>query len=240
MGGRGVQWATSRVVGAVVAVALAACSPLPTTVASKPLAPIARGEVRRIAVLPFTTVALAPDREATELGAEPRTESPGDTVTRAVVTAMREQAQWVIVDDMIVGEAIRQVSGELRPPTADEARSIAKVLRVDAVLRGDVRIFEERIGTELAAKRPARVAFAVELLRAPDGTGIWQGEYAERQQSLSENLWNLPGFVRAGGTWVRAGELAEIGAAQIVTRLQTALYGSPPPRRSGTKKTSAK
>lgn len=239
MGGRGVQW-TTRAVLAVVAVALAACGSLPATVASRPLSPIARGEVRRIAILPFTTVALAPDREATELGAEPRTESPGDTVTRAVTTAMREQTQWVIVDDMIVGEAIRQVSGELRPPTAEEARAVAKVLRADAVLRGDVRIFEERIGTELAAKRPAHVVFGVELMRAPDGTPIWQGEYAEQQQSLSENLWNLPGFVRAGGTWVRAGELAEIGASQLVTRLHTVLYGSPPPRTSGAKKKSAK
>lgn len=239
MGGRAVQWATRRVVAAVAVLTLAGCSPLPTTVASKPLSPIARGEIRRIAVLPFTTVALAPDREATELGAEPRTESPGDTVTRAFATAMREQTQWVLVDDLVVGEAIRQVAGEIRPPTADEARAVAKVLRVDAVLRGDVRVFEERIGTELAAKRPARVVFGVELLRAPDGTAIWQGEYAERQQSLSENLWNLPGFVRAGGTWVRAGELAELGASQIVTRLHTALYGTPP-RTPGAKKKSAK
>ena len=240
MSGRAVQWAARTLVAAVMTVTLAACSSLPTTVASRPLSPIARGEVRRIAVLPFTTVALAPDRESAELGAEPRTESPGDTVTRAVATAMREQTQWVLVDDLTVGEAIRQVSGELRPPTADEARSIAKILRADAVLRGDVRVFEERIGTELAAKRPAQVVFAVELMRAPDGTPLWQGEYAERQQSLSENLWNLPGFVRAGGTWVRAGELAEIGASQLVTRLHTALYGAPPPRKSGAKKKSAK
>ncbi len=238
--GRAGQWATTAVVAAVAAIGLAACSSFPTTVASRPLSPIARGEVRRIAVLPFTTVALAPDREAAALGAEPLTESPGETVTRAVTTAMREQTQWVLVDDLIVGEAVRQVSGELRPPTADEARSIAKVLRADAVLRGDVRVFEERIGTELAAKRPAHVVFGVELLRAPDGTALWQGEYSEQQQSLSENLWNLPGFVRAGGTWVRAGELAELGASQIVTRLHTALYGAPPPRTSGAKKKPAK
>lgn len=235
MGRRAVQWTTSAVVAAVAAAALAACGSLPATVASRPLSPIARGEVRRIAVLPFTTVALAPDREAAELGAEPRTESPGETVTRAVTTAMREQNQWVLVDELTVGEAVRQVSGELRPPTSEEARAIAKVLRADAVLRGDVRVFEERIGTELAAKRPAHVVFGVELIRAPDGTAIWQGEYAEQQQSLSENLWNLPGFVRAGGTWVRAGELTEIGASQLVGRLHTALYGSPP-RTSGKKK----
>lgn len=233
-GARG--WARSVLVAAVAALGMAACSPLPVTVASKPLSPIARGEIRRIAVLPFTTVALASDPESGERGTEPRSESPGTTVTRAVATAMREQPHWEIVDDLTVGEAIRQVSGELRAPTAEEARSVAKILRADAVLRGDVRIFEERIGTELAAKRPARVVFGVELLRAPDGTALWQGEYAEQQQSLSENLWNLPGFVRAGGTWVRANELAELGASQIVTRLHAALYGPPPKSRSRSKK----
>ncbi len=235
-GARGnLRWAGIGLVAAVAALGAAACSSLPATVASKPLSPITRGEIRRIAVLPFTTVALASDPEAAEVRAEPRSESPGDTVTRAVATAMRERAQWEIVDDLTVGEAIRQVSGELRAPTPDEARSVAKILRADAVLRGDVRVFEERIGTELAAKRPARVVFGVELLRAPEGTALWQGEYAERQQSLSENLWNLPGFVRAGGTWVRANELTELGASQIVTRLHTALYG-PPPKTSGRRK----
>jgi hypothetical protein len=98
------------------------------------------------------------------------------------------------------------------------------------VVRGQVKVFDERIGTELAAKRPAHVIFAAELVRMSDGASVWQGEYAEQQQSLSENLWNLPGFVRAGGTWVRAGELPQIGAGQMVEKLHTTLYGPPPTR----------
>jgi hypothetical protein len=183
--------------------------------------------------LPFTTAGLAPPA-APEPGEEPLSEPPGDTVTRAVATAMRERPDWQIVDDLTVGEGLRRLYGEVRAPTASEAAAVAKVLQVDAVLRGDLRIFEERIGTELAAKRPAHVVFGVELLRG-DGVALWQGQYAEQQQSLSENLWNLPGFVRAGGTWVRARELAELGAARIVDQLHTALYG-PPPRRGAKKK----
>jgi hypothetical protein len=168
---------------------------------------------------------------ATEPGAEPLSESPGETVTRAVLTAMRSHPEWQLVDELTVGEALRQLYGEVRAPTASEAQAVGKLLRADAVLRGDVRVFDERIGSELAAKRPAHVVFAVELLRLPDGTAVWQAEYAEQQQSLSENLWNLPGFVRAGGTWVRAGELAQLGATQVVTQLRTALYGPPPAKR---------
>jgi TolB-like protein len=209
-----------------------ACNPLPATVAGRSLTPITRGEIRRIAVLPFTAAGLAPDREAGAAG-EAAPVAPADTVTRAVLTAMREQPQWQIVDELTVGEAMRQQYGEVRAPTPEEARAVGTLLGADAVLRGDVRTWEERIGTELAAKRPASVRFGIELVRPADGSTLWQGEYAERQQSLSENLWNLPGFVRAGGTWVRARELAAIGATRIVARLHEALYGPPPKRTRG-------
>jgi hypothetical protein len=140
-----------------------------------------------------------------------------------------------LVDELTVGEALRQLYGEVRPPTSSEAEAVGQLLHADAVLRGEVTVFEERIGTELAAKRPAHVAFAVELLRLPASVLVWQAEYAEQQQSLADNLWNLPGFVRAGGVWVRAGELARLGANQIVTRLHTALYGPSHRKRSSTK-----
>lgn len=208
------------------------CNPLPVTVAARPLAPIAVGQIRRIAVLPFTTVGLRPDRSV-EPGAEPLAEPPGATVTRAVVTAMREWPDWQLVDELTVGEALRQLYGEVRPPTPSEAQAVGTLLRADAVLRGEVTVFEERIGSEFAAKRPAHVVFAVELLRLPDSVPLWQAEYAEQQQALSENLWNLPGFVRAGGIWVRAGELAQLGATQLVTRLHTTLFGPPPKKRPG-------
>ena len=231
-GGR--MMARFAVVLASTSLLVAGCNPFPVTVAARPLTPIAKGEVRRIAVLPFTTTGLSTER-TDELGSEPLPEPPGDTVTRAMQTAMREYADWQIVDDLTVGEAFRQLYGEVRAPTPDEAVAVGRALRADAVVRGQVKVFDERIGTELAAKRPAHVIFAAELVRMTDGASIWQAEYAEQQQSLSENLWNLPGFVRAGGTWVRAGELSQIGANQMVERLHTTLYG-PPPKKSAKKR----
>ena len=223
VGGIGLAVATTLVM-------VTGCNPLPGHVAARPLSPITIGEIRRIAVLPFTTVGLVTDR-GVEPGAEPLSESPGETVTRAVLTAMQERPEWQLVDELTVGEALRQLYGEVRPPTSSEAEAVGKLLRADAVLRGEVTVFEERIGTALAAKRPAHVVFAVELLRLPASVPVWQAEYAEQQQSLADNLWNLPGFVRAGGVWVRAGELARLGANQVVTRLHTTLYGPSPKKR---------
>ena len=128
------------------------------------------------------------------------------TLSRAVTTAMAEYKDWQLADDLTVGEGFHRLYGEVRAPTAAEAVAVGKLVRVDAVVRGELKVFDERIGTELAAKRPAHVIFAIELVRVSDGVSVWQGEYAEQQQSLSDNLWNLPGFVRQGGTWVRAGE----------------------------------
>lgn len=228
----GGRWMTRLlVVLAGTCALLAGCNPIPVTVASRPLTPIARGEVRRIAVLPFTSADVVTDRSG-ELGSEPLSEPPGDTVTRAVSTAMRDLGDWQIIDELTVGEAFRQLYGEVRAPTPSEAVAVGKLLRADAVLRGQVKVFEDRIGGEFAAKRPAHVVFAAELVRPSDGVALWQGEYAEQQQALSENLWNLPGFVRAGGTWVRASELAQIGAGQMAARLHEALYGPAPKKRT--------
>jgi len=49
---------------------------------------------------------------------------------------------------------------------------------------------------------------------------------AEQQQALSDNLWNLGGFLHAGAKWVRARELAAIGAEQVAARLHGALFAS--------------
>ncbi len=50
-------------------VLLAACNPTPTSVTVRRLAPVAPGEIRRIAVLPFTEVAL--ERHPAVPGQEP-------------------------------------------------------------------------------------------------------------------------------------------------------------------------
>ena len=75
------------------------------------------------------------------------------------------------------------------------------------------------------------MVFAVELVRIASGERVWQAQYAESQHALSDNLWDLRGFFRAGAKWVRAGELAQIGAEQVTAQLHEALTGSskPPP-----------
>jgi hypothetical protein len=223
-GRRGWSW-TGWTSGIAIAVALlAGCNPAPVRVAARALAPLAPGTIRRIAVLPFTASPAVLARRS-EVGQEPIVEPPADSVTTAMMEAMRRRPTWEIVDLLLRDEAFRQLYGEVRAPTPEEARKVGELLGVDAVLRGQVSEFEERVGTEFAAERPARVVFGVELVRIPSGEAVWQAEYAETQEALSDNLWNLRGFLRAGARWVRARELAALGADQVATRLHVALYG---------------
>jgi hypothetical protein len=201
------------------------CNPAPVTVASERLVPEPLGDITRIAVLPFTT-AEGVGEALTEPGQPPFVEPPAVTVRRAVTDAMRRLPRWQVADELTVGEAFRRLYGAERPPTPEEARAVGTLLGVDAVLRGQVTTFEERVGADFAAKQPAWVIFGVELLRIPSGQVVWQAEYAERQQALTENLWNLFGFLRAGARWLRAAELAALGAEQVAARMYAGLYGA--------------
>ena len=199
----------------LIAALVAGCSAEQSNVTVRRLQPVSPGTVRRIAVLPFTEAALVP--RASVPGQEPLPEPPGETVTRAMADAMRRLPHWEITDPLVVGEGFRRLYGEVRAPTPEEARAVGKLLAVDAV--------DERVGTEIGAGQPARVDFAVELIRVPADTIVWQGEFAEQQQALSDNFWNLRGFLRSGAKWLRARELAGLGADQVAARLHDALFG---------------
>jgi len=207
----------------LVAALVAGCSAEQSNVTVRRLQPVSPGTVRRIAVLPFTEAALVP--RSSVPGQEPLPEPPGETVTRAMADAMRRLPQWEITDPLVVGEGFRRLYGEVRAPTPEEARAVGKLLAVDAVLRGQVSAFDERVGTEIGAGQPAHVDFAVELIRVPADTIVWQGEFAEQQQALSDNFWNLGGFLRSGAKWLRAREHAGLGADQVAARLHDALFG---------------
>jgi hypothetical protein len=211
-----------RLVLVAVVVGLAACGQAPVKVVEKRITPVSPGEIRSIAVLPFTQAGL--ERAPSEPGDEANTIPPADIATAAMFDAMRKFRDWRLVDPAQVEDAFRRQFGELRAPTAEEARAVGQTLGVDAVLRGQVTEWQDRIGTEVAARDPARVVFAVELSRMPSGERVWQGEYAEQQQSLTENLWDVGGFFKAGAKWVTASELARLGAAEVADRLHRALY----------------
>lgn len=96
------------------------------------------------------------------------------------------------------------------------AQRLALQLRSDSVLMGWVFRYRERIGNAWGARQPASVAFVALLFNGRDGELLWRGRFDETQQPLSEDILALSSFVRRGGRWVTARELAADGVNRVL------------------------
>ena len=112
------------------------------------------------------------------------------------------------------------------PQGADSARArkLGEMVYADAVISGRVRRYQERVGEEWGAKRPASVAFVLELWDVKRGDLIWSGQFDESQRPLSENIFALGEFTQRGGRWLTAEELALEGVKKAVNQLHQILY----------------
>jgi hypothetical protein len=77
--------------------------------------------------------------------------------------------------------------------------------------------FQERRGGNLAVEKPASVAFHVHLMKENKVLKVFS--FDETQQALSDNVLRLGDFVRRGGKWVTAGELAREGVHRAIDGL---------------------
>jgi len=98
-------------------------------------------------------------------------------------------------------------------------KAIAKELGVDAVMFGFVYCYRDRSGTWWASAEPAAIGFCLHLLDPDTGDVLWSYRYEDRQQALSENLLNLPRFIKRGGKWITIETMAEEGANSVIAAL---------------------
>ncbi|HEC99287.1 MAG TPA: hypothetical protein ENN18_02750 [Proteobacteria bacterium] len=86
----------------------------------------------------------------------------------------------------------------------------------DAVLYGRIFRYEEREGRTYSVQRPASVAFDLHLVRTSDGVIIWKGRFDETQAPLMENILRFPSYLKRGGKWLTADELAGEGVDKVM------------------------
>jgi hypothetical protein len=91
------------------------------------------------------------------------------------------------------------------------AANLAKRLKADAALVGQVLVFQERVGSRMGASPAAAVGFEVKVVAA-DGQVLWVGNYYERQRPMSEDFM---GFIHRWA-FVTAEELAEYGVDEVL------------------------
>ena len=204
----------------VLAAVLAGCA-----AAARPRPAVTAVAGARVAVLPFRTGgtldALAAFARTSE-AAEP--EEVGVTVARALAERLAERFR-VVDPDLVFGTAGRVEAGAY--DAAFAARVASKVGAELAVL-GAVTRFRQREGSAWAAQTPASVAYDAALVRVADGAVLGRERFDYTQQSLSENLLDLPWFIEGGGRWMTREEI--LGGASRRTAERLAAGATAPPR----------
>jgi len=104
----------------------------------------------------------------------------------------------------------------LEPPAFFGA--MGEGLGVDAVLAGNVLLYDELQGSAVGASHPASVAIDVHLIDARTGKLLWAASYAETQATLSENAAGIGSFVQRGARFLTAHQLADWAVGQILDR----------------------
>ena len=89
---------------------------------------------------------------------------------------------------------------------------VAKQLKADASLIGQVLVYQERVGGRFGASPPATVGFEAKVVAA-DGQVLWEGNYFEKQRPMTEDFM---GFIQRHGVFVTAEELAIYGVDHML------------------------
>lgn len=101
-------------------------------------------------------------------------------------------------------------------PALQVLEQVGRQFGADAVLAGHLYRWRERGGSGMAASRGASVACDLNLITPADGALVWRAKFDKTQTSLMQNVLDMGLFIKAGGRWLTAEELAGIGLEQLV------------------------
>jgi hypothetical protein len=143
---------------------------------------------------------------------------PSETLTRIaweLLTAQEPEYEF-ISPAQVEGVYQSFLAKKIEPDPLPMIKAIGQALKADGVVWGNVFRYEERRGTAYGADRPASVALDLHLLRVNDGALVWKTQWAETQQALSENLFQLGEVARRGLRWMTAEQLARSGLKHML------------------------
>ena len=180
---------------------------------------------KRIAVVPFQSI----HQEDADIktvrcpvcGLVFRTESyakGSETVVEGIfLDRLKEQKAFALIPPDRAGGIYEGVTGGLfKADLLDVLKKVGTELEADGIILGYVYRFRERKGFSLSVEKPASVAFEIHLIRVGDGAIVWRGVFDKTQTSLMENLLQIASFLKEGGKWVTAKELAAEGMDEVL------------------------
>jgi len=207
-------------------------------VTTKLSAELPRYQIRTIALVPFTTLATPQVRDVVDETFSVPTEVRRNNMGIEVPLNTEQSVRQTVIVPSSAGETITQLlwsrlstrqgvtvlgpseaakvlafQATTRPPTNESmAVIVAKQLKADASLIGQVQVYQERVGGRFGASPSATVGFEAKLVAA-DGQVLWVGNYYERQRPMIEDMM---GFFDRWGMFVTAEELAMYGVDHML------------------------
>ena len=89
--------------------------------------------------------------------------------------------------------------------------SVGDCVSADYLLIPQLMQWRQRQGRQWGVEEPARVVLCLVLFDAKQDRVLQVFSFQEEQQSLTQNLLKIGAFIRRGGRWIRAQELAAEG-----------------------------
>jgi hypothetical protein len=195
-------------------------------------------QIRTIALVPFTTLATPQVRESVDqsipvpqgarrsdmaIAVSPSTDQyigqtvtvpvgAGATVTQLLWSQLRARQGVTVLSPSEASKALASHATPQMSAGQSQAVMVAKQLKADASLIGQVLVYQERVGGRFGASPPATVGFEVKVVAA-DGQVLWEGNYYEKQRPMIEDMM---GFIERRGVFVTAEELASYGVKHML------------------------
>jgi len=152
---------------------------------------------------------------------------PEDGGDQIAVTLGRQLARrGVVVSD---SAAVRQATPPPGTSRYDPAMAmrVAKAVGARLAVLGALTRYTQREGSAWGARTPATVWYQAVLIDAATGNVIDRARFEYTQQPLSQNVLELPRFLRGGGRWVTREEMLDGALDETAAQLARAIRTAP-------------
>src|SRR5690349_1937395 len=146
--------------------------------------------VRAIRTIKVHRVAVMPIIDHPNATGEPIEDGAAESLTADVWGRVTLISGWEVVAESDVRGVMQQLPPTTLANMQDNAMKLGRQVSADAVIYGTVTRYQERVGSDYAAKSPAAVAFALRLIDVHNGVVLRTARDARHQEALTQNSFN--------------------------------------------------
>lgn len=139
-----------------------------------------------------------------------------DLLTDRLKTLMKERREFKFISSEQLQDIQYRLSAQKKVSERSILIAAGNKLGADAVFAGHIYRFKDRVGGKFSVESPASVAFDLHFVRVSDGRVLWSGHFDETQKALTDDLFQLPSFLKRDGQWITAEQMALTGLEKIV------------------------